>query len=151
MWHHKDHWFYDLKLVVPKKIYFRTLDTLMIVWLYLWIFALIKIIKRNKTYLNYCCVVDRQMGFLHKILSVCSQGIKCIILRIPCVLSKKIQTMRTSPILWLYVGIECYKWLLVVLWVKVHPSSLKTMVKKCTVTKPLSFQFLNVQSWAVLP
>jgi hypothetical protein len=70
MWHHNDHWFYDIKLVVPKKIYFRTLDTLMIVWLYLWILTLIKITKKNKTYLNYCCVVDRRMGFLHKILRV---------------------------------------------------------------------------------
>ncbi len=60
-------------------------------------FFLIKtIFKKNKTIV--VLLID-EWGFLHKILSVCSQGIKCMILRISCVLSNFFQTMRTSPIL----------------------------------------------------
>ncbi len=42
-----------------------------------------------------------------------------------------------------WLRIECSKDLLM-LWLKIHLSSLKTLMKKCTIIKPLSFELLNV-------
>lgn len=50
----------------------------------------------------------------------------------------------------IWLGIECCQHPLV-LWLKFHLNSLKTLIKRCTIIKPLNFELLRVHSPIVLP